>query len=99
MVSMRKSRLSVYKQDRLVEHFVSGSMARTAAALVSVNKSTVAYFYHWHRKLLCLLTKDRSCTNFHRGAPKGGRSFPVSAIIQARPCEKEPKNGGFTKIF
>lgn len=76
MVSMRKSRLSVYKQDRLVEHFVSGSMARTAAALVSVNKSTVAYFYHWHRKLLCLLTKDRSCTNFHRGAPKGGPIIP-----------------------
>ena len=46
MVSMRKSRLSVYKQDRLVEHFVSGSTARTAAALVGVNKSTAAYFYH-----------------------------------------------------
>jgi transposase len=43
---MRKSRLSVYKQDRLIEHFVSGSAARTAAALVGVNKSTAAYFYH-----------------------------------------------------
>ena len=43
---MRKCRLSVYKQDRLVEHFVSGSTARTAAALVGVNKSTAAYFYH-----------------------------------------------------
>ena len=43
---MRKSRLSVYKQDRLIEHFASGSTARTAASLVGVNKSTAAYFYH-----------------------------------------------------
>ncbi|MDA1091615.1 MAG: IS1595 family transposase, partial [Proteobacteria bacterium] len=28
---MRKSRLSDYKQDRLIEHFVSGSTALTAA--------------------------------------------------------------------
>jgi transposase len=51
---MRKSRLSVYKQDRLVEHFVSGSTARTAAALVSVNKSTAAYFYHRLREIIVL---------------------------------------------
>ena len=43
---MRKSRLSVCKQDRLIEHFVSGLTARTAASLVGVNKSTAAYFYH-----------------------------------------------------
>jgi transposase len=51
---MRKSRLSVYKQDRLVEHFVSGSTARTVAALVSVNKSTAAYFYHRLREIIVL---------------------------------------------
>ena len=54
MISMRKSRLSVYKQDRLVEHFVSGSTARTAAALVGVNKSTAAYFYHRLREIIVL---------------------------------------------
>ena len=54
MVSMRKSRLSVYKQDRLVEHFVSGSTARTAAALVGVNKSTAAYFYYRLREIIVL---------------------------------------------
>ena len=54
MVSMRKSRLSFYKQDRLVEHFVSGSTARTAAALVCVNKSTAAYFYHRLREIIIL---------------------------------------------
>ena len=54
MVSMRKSRLSVYKQDRLIEHFVSGSTARTAASLVGVNKSTAAYFYRRLREIIVL---------------------------------------------
>ena len=40
---MRKSRLSPSKQARLIEYFVSGTTARTAAALVGVNKSTAAY--------------------------------------------------------
>ena len=30
MQPMRKSRLSDYKQDRLIEHFVAGTTARTA---------------------------------------------------------------------
>ena len=38
---MRKSRLSKEKQERLIEHFVSGSTARTAACLVNVNKTEV----------------------------------------------------------
>ena len=52
MDSMRKSRISVYKQDRLIEHFVSGSTARTAAALVGVNKTTAAYFFHRLREII-----------------------------------------------
>jgi transposase-like protein len=52
MINMRKSRLSVYKQDRLIEHFVSGSTARTAASLVGVNKSTAAYFYCRLREII-----------------------------------------------
>jgi len=51
MGNMRKSRLSVYKQDRLIEYFVSGSTSRTAAALVGVNKSTAAYFTTVFEKL------------------------------------------------
>ena len=35
---MRKSRLEWSLQRRLIEHFVSGSTARTAASLVGVNK-------------------------------------------------------------
>lgn len=42
---MRKSRLSWYKQQRLIELFVAGVTARTAAALIDVNiKTAVSYF-------------------------------------------------------
>ena len=34
---MRKSRLSHDKQERLIEHFVSGSTSLTAARLCGVN--------------------------------------------------------------
>ena len=36
---MRKSRLSLYKQDKLIELFIAGSTARTVSELVSVNKN------------------------------------------------------------
>ena len=52
MELMRKSRLSEYKQARLIEHFVSGSTARTAASLVGVNKSTAAYYFHRLREII-----------------------------------------------
>lgn len=41
---MRKSKLSWYKQNRLIELFVAGSTARTAASLVGVNKTTASYY-------------------------------------------------------
>ncbi|MDR0678307.1 MAG: IS1595 family transposase, partial [Holosporaceae bacterium] len=40
---MRKSRLSSTKQRKLIEFFVSGATARTAAAMVGVNKTTACY--------------------------------------------------------
>ena len=45
MGPVRKGRLSKYKQDRLIEHFVSGSTALTAASLCSVNRKTAAFFF------------------------------------------------------
>jgi|GEM_PF-1891430 transposase len=41
MVSMRKSRLSPTKQNRLMEHFVAG-----ATTLVGVNSKTAVYYFH-----------------------------------------------------
>jgi transposase len=49
---MRKSRLSSYKQDRLIEHFVAGTTARCASRLVGVNFKTGAYYFHRLRKLI-----------------------------------------------
>jgi len=49
---MRKSRLSQYKQERLIEHFVAGSTARTTARLVGVNKSTAVYYFHRLRGII-----------------------------------------------
>ncbi|STO54230.1 IS1016 transposase [Canicola haemoglobinophilus] len=49
---MRKSRLSQYKQNKLIELFVAGATARTAAELVNVNKTTAAYYFHRLRLLI-----------------------------------------------
>ena len=57
---MRKSRLSWSIQCRLIEHFVSGSTARTAASLVDVNKSTAAFYFHRLREIIALESDDAS---------------------------------------
>ncbi|WP_150467677.1 IS1595 family transposase [Francisella sp. SYW-9] len=49
---MRKSRLSSYKQDKLIELFIAGSTALTASELVSVNKTTASYYFHRLRLLI-----------------------------------------------
>ena len=49
---MRKSRLSGYKQSRLIELFIAGSTARTAASLVGVNKSTASYYFQRLRQII-----------------------------------------------
>ena len=49
---MRKSRLSEYKQNRLIELFAAGSTARTASSLVGVNKSPASYYVHRLRLLI-----------------------------------------------
>ena len=55
---MRKSRLDPSQQERLIEHFIAGATARTAAALVGVNKTTAAYYYHRLRQLIYQATED-----------------------------------------
>lgn len=49
---MRKSRLGSVKQKRLIEHFVAGTTARTAADLVGVNRKTAAYYFHRLRVII-----------------------------------------------
>ena len=52
MGSMRKSRLSPYKQDRLTKHFVSGSTARITTSLCGVNRKTVAFYFLRLREII-----------------------------------------------
>ena len=57
---MRKSRLSRDKQQRLIEHFVAGTTARRAGALVGVNFKTAAYYFHRLREIIYQATEDET---------------------------------------
>ena len=71
---MRQSRLSQYKQDRLIEHFVAGSTARTAASLVGVNRKTAAYYFLRLRKII-LLELEREADEVFAGEIEVDESY------------------------
>jgi transposase len=64
MGAMGKSRLSHYKQDRLIEHFVAGTTARTAACLCGVNRKTSAFFFLRLREVIALELEAESLAMF-----------------------------------
>jgi len=93
---MRRSRLSERQQLRLVEHFVAGTTARTAAVLVGVNKTTAAYYYHRLRQLISQASEDANlfsgeievdesyfggCRKGLRGRGAGGK-VPVFGLLK-----------------
>ena len=86
---MRKSRLSQGKQERLIEHFVAGATARTAAALVEVNKNTAAYYFQRLREVIYRATEDETpfCgeievdENYFGGRRKGKRGRGAAGKI------------------
>ena len=49
---MRKSRISQSKQARLIEHFIAGTTARTAASLVGVHRNSAAFYFHRLRQII-----------------------------------------------
>ncbi|SHG55787.1 Transposase and inactivated derivatives [Marinomonas polaris DSM 16579] len=49
---MRKSKLSWHTQSKLIELFVAGTTARTAASLVGVNKTTASFYFQRLRQLI-----------------------------------------------
>lgn len=49
---MRKSRISPGKQARLIEHFIAGTTARTAASLVGVHRNSAAFYFHRLRQII-----------------------------------------------
>ena len=69
---MKKSRLSQYKQNKLIELFVAGVTARTAAELANVNKSTAAYYFH---RLRLLIYQNSSHLEMFDGAVEADESY------------------------
>lgn len=57
---LRHSKLTTIQTARLIEHFVAGTPARTAAELVGVNKSSAALFYHRLREIIAAQIEDES---------------------------------------
>ncbi|WP_251357874.1 IS1595 family transposase [Kangiella sp. TOML190] len=69
---MRKSRLSWYKQVRLIEYFVAGATSRTSAALIGVNKDTASYYFH---RLRLLIFAHREQANLLSGEVEVDESY------------------------
>ena len=49
---IKRSKLSARTSNRLLEHFIAGTPARTAADLVGVNRNTAISFYHRLRQII-----------------------------------------------
>ena len=60
MAAMRKSRIPYQKQQKLIEHLVVATTARTAAALVDVNVKTAALYFHRLRQIIEMATADET---------------------------------------
>ena len=61
---MLKSRLIRYKQGRLVEHFVAGTTARTAASLCGVSRKTAALYFLRLREIIAYELEAESAAMF-----------------------------------
>ena len=103
---MRKSRLSQPKQQRFIELFISGSTARTAAALVDVNRNTAAYYFHRLRQLIFQAVEDETLfsgeievdESYFGGRRKGKRGRGAAGKV---PVFGILKRGGkvYTKVI
>jgi transposase len=91
---LKHSRLSAGQTRRLLEHFVAGTPARTAAELIEINRNTATHFYHRIREVIAahLPTMDGSdgdaLMEIH-GAYFGG----------ARKAQKASVTGNNTPVF
>jgi len=95
---LRHSKLSEKQTERLCEHFVAGTPARTAAALIGVNKNTAALFYHRLREIVAARIEDECPIHgeieidecYFGGTRKGKRGrgaagkVPVFGILKRR---------------
>ena len=93
---MKKSHLSQYKQHRLIELFVAGVTARTAAELAGVHRNTAAYYFYRLRLLIYQhslhlemfdgeIEADESYFGGHRKGRRGrgaGGKVPVFGLLK-----------------
>ena len=56
---IKHCKLSKNKQLKLIEHFVAGTSARTAAALISVHRNTATKFFSKLRQKIAQRQEDR----------------------------------------
>ena len=105
-MKFKRSRLSSGHTQRLLEHFVAGTPARTAAELVGVNRNTARLFYHRLRTIIAQQLErispvsgeveiDESYFGGHRKGKRGrgaAGKIPVFGIL---------KRGGkvYTKVI
>ena len=61
-MDLRYSRLTTNKRNRLLEFFVAGATARTAAEVVGVNRNTARLFFH--RLRVIILEEQEKCSPF-----------------------------------
>ena len=52
MIRLKHSRLTHFQSNKLLEHFVAGTPARTAADLADVNRNTARQFYRKLRQII-----------------------------------------------
>ena len=60
---MKRSKLSEEKQFKLIEHFAAGTTARTASALIGINRKTAILYYHHLRELIFEYEKEEEVFN------------------------------------
>ena len=75
MGTMRKSQLGKTKQDRLIEHFATGTKAWCAADLVSVNAKTAIYYFDRLREIIAYHLEQEADTVFSREIEVGESYF------------------------
>jgi len=91
---MRKSRLSWYKQERLIEQFVAGTTARNSAILIGVNRKTAAYYYHRLRELISQHSEEEAYEIFD-----GEIEVDESYFGGHRKGKRGRGGGGKTPVF
>jgi transposase len=105
-MAKRRCRIEGYKQNKLLELFVGGVTARTAAELVGVNRHSATLFYHKVRQMISYELEDESPfdgevevdESYFGGARKGNRGRAAAGKV---PVFGILKRGGkvYTKVI